>query len=104
MAGSSPPGASDVKRGTLCTLRSDDPRNQISVKSDSWLGHQGAKTPELDRISSRLLSWVHGLQRSKFGWVSRARFVSTPAIDLKLCTYSVTVQSGSAVCHIPRDV
>jgi hypothetical protein len=33
-----------VKRGTLCTLRSDDLTDQISVRSDSWLGHQGAKT------------------------------------------------------------
>jgi hypothetical protein len=33
-----------VKRGTLCTPRSDDLTDQISVRSDSWLGHQGAKT------------------------------------------------------------
>jgi hypothetical protein len=34
-----------VKCGTLCIPRSDDLTDQIiSVQSDSWLGHQGAKT------------------------------------------------------------
>jgi hypothetical protein len=45
MPGSSSPG--DVKRGTLRTptCRSDDlPDQIISVQSDYWLGHQGAKT------------------------------------------------------------
>jgi hypothetical protein len=56
----------DVKRGTLCTPRSDDLTDQISVRSDSWLGHQGAKTEKTsynswtnDGISSKFLSWVH---------------------------------------------
>jgi hypothetical protein len=40
---SSPPGqGSDMKHGTLCTLRSDL-TDQISIQSDSWL-HQWAKT------------------------------------------------------------
>jgi hypothetical protein len=33
-----------VKRGALCTPRSDNLTDQIAVRSDSWLGHQGAKT------------------------------------------------------------
>jgi hypothetical protein len=36
--------ASDVNHGTLCTPRSDNLTDQISVQSDFWLGHQGAKT------------------------------------------------------------
>jgi hypothetical protein len=47
-----------VKHGTLCTPRSDDVTDQISVRSDSLLGHQGAETentkttttPELDQL------------------------------------------------------
>jgi hypothetical protein len=67
--------ASDVKHGTLCTHRSDDLTDKILVRSDSWLGDQGAKpentkiakTPELmtgsapnsnNWISSKFLSWV----------------------------------------------
>jgi hypothetical protein len=62
-----------VNRHTLCTPRSDDVTDQISVRSDSWLGHQraintiSATTPErLDQLqivimgtSNKLLSWVH---------------------------------------------
>jgi hypothetical protein len=28
----------------ICTQRGNGSRDQISVRSDSWLGHQGAKT------------------------------------------------------------
>jgi hypothetical protein len=67
MAGSSSTRASDVKCGTLCTPRSNDLTDQIAVWSDSWLGHQGAKTENTECynswtngwIISKFLSWVH---------------------------------------------
>jgi hypothetical protein len=61
MAGSSPPQLVR-KCGTLCTPRSDDLTDLISVRSDSWLGHQGAKTENAECNNS----WTNGWIISKF--------------------------------------
>jgi hypothetical protein len=98
----------------ICTPRWNGcTKNQISVWSDSWLGHQGAKTENTKCYNS----WTNGWIISKFlslvpskdtwhntrvliwptfqghrgqswsGSVSKVRSVTTGAIDLKLCTY-----------------
>jgi hypothetical protein len=69
--------ASDVKCGTLCTPRSDDLTDQISVRSDSWLmmgsaqnfyhGSSNKDTWHYTRVFD--LTNFSRSKRSKFIWV-----------------------------------
>jgi hypothetical protein len=56
--------AIDMKLLYICTHWSDDLRYQISVQSDSWIGHQGAKAE--NTISAINYSRTNGWIISKF--------------------------------------
>jgi hypothetical protein len=96
----------------ICTTRSTPLTDQIFAQSDSCLGHQVAKTENTKKcwtngwINSKFLSYIHLIRihdiiagfliwptfqghrgQSSSGSFSRACFVATGAIGLKLRTY-----------------